>query len=101
MLKEVIKPNVDGDTRWVRNMGKLPFGYKRHTVTDENSLVLAEETTAASESDIWHLETPLRKTKLPQGTLVYVDKGYDSAENRETQGRMKLQDCIMHKRTKA
>ena len=31
-------------------MGKLHFGYKRHMVTDENGLVLAEETTAANES---------------------------------------------------
>lgn len=48
-------------------MGKLHFGYKRHTVTDENGLVLAEETTAANASDIKHkhLETPLQKAKLP------------------------------------
>ena len=38
-------------------MGKLLFGYKRHTVTDENGMVLAEETTAANESDMKHLET--------------------------------------------
>ena len=29
---------------------------KRHTVTDENGMVLAEETTAANESDMKHLE---------------------------------------------
>ena len=50
MLKEVVKPNVDTEARWVKKMGKLHFGYKRHTVTDENGLVLAEETTAANES---------------------------------------------------
>ena len=44
MLKEVVKPNVDTEARWVKKMGKLHFGYKRHTVTDENGLVLAEET---------------------------------------------------------
>ena len=56
MLKEVVKPNVDTEARWVKKMGKLHFGYKRHTVTDENGLVLAEETTAANESDMKHLE---------------------------------------------
>ena len=56
MLKEVIKPNVDTEARWVKKMGKLHFGYKRHTVTDENGMVLAEETTAANESDMKHLE---------------------------------------------
>ena len=47
--KEVAKPNVDTEARWVKKMGKLHFGYKRHTVTDENGMVLAEETTAANE----------------------------------------------------
>ena len=70
MLKEVVKPNVDTEARWVKKMGKLHFGYKRHTVTDENGLVLAEETTAANESGIKHLETPLKKAGLPQGTPV-------------------------------
>ena len=77
MLKEVVKPNVDTEARWVKKMGKLHFGYKRHTVTDENGLVLAEETTAANESDMKHLETPLKKAKLPRKALVYADKGYD------------------------
>ena len=75
ILKEVVKSNVDGDARWIKKMGKLHFGYKRHTVTDENGLILAEETTAANESDIKHLETPLKKAGLPQGTPVYADKG--------------------------
>ena len=75
MLKEVVKFNVDEDARWDKKMGKLHFGYKRHTVTDENRLVLAEETMATNESDINHLETPLKKAGLPQGTPVYADKG--------------------------
>ena len=39
----------------------MPRRGKRHTVTDENGMVLAEETTAANESDMKHLET-LRNT---------------------------------------
>jgi len=61
MLKEKLKPNVDGEARWIKKMGRLHFGYKRHSVTDKNGLVLAEETTAANESDIKHLETPMHK----------------------------------------
>ena len=77
-------------------MGKLHFGYKRHTVTDENGMVLAEETTVANESDMKHLETPLKKAKLPRKALVYADKGYDSMENKEILKRMKLKSrtCI-------
>ena len=97
MVKEVVKPNVDGDARWIKKMGKLHFGYKRHTVTDENGLILAEETTAANESDIKHLETPLQKANLPVRTPVYADKGYNSSENKEVLTRMKLKSRIMHK----
>ena len=32
----------------------MQWRYKRHTVTDENGMVLAEETTAANESDMKH-----------------------------------------------
>ena len=46
MLKEVTKPNVDGEARWGKKMGKLHFGYKQHTVTDEKGLVLVEGTRA-------------------------------------------------------
>ena len=81
MVKDVVKPNVDAEARWIKKRGKLHFGYKRHTVTDENGMVLAEETTAAGESDIKHLKTPLKKAKLPRKAFVYADKGYDSTEN--------------------
>ena len=37
-------------------MSKLHLGYKRYTVIDENGLILAEDTTAANESDIKHFE---------------------------------------------
>lgn len=80
-------------------MGKSHFGYKRHTVTDENGMVLAEETTAANESDIKHLKTPLKKAKLPRKALVYADKGCDSVENKETHKRIGLKSRIMHKDT--
>ena len=46
LLKEMVKSNVDGEARWGKKMGKLHFGYKQHTVTDENGLVLAEGARA-------------------------------------------------------
>ncbi len=100
MLKEVAKPNVDTEARWVKKMGKLHFGYKPHTVTDENGMVLAEEMTATNESDMKHLEIPLKKAKLPRKALVYADKGYDSTNNKETLKRMGLKRRIMHKGTR-
>ena len=47
-----------------------------------------------------HLETTLKKAKLPRKALVYADKGYDSMENKETLKRMKLKSRIMHKGTR-
>lgn len=86
MLREVPKPNVDGEARWIRKAGQLRFGYKRHTVTDPNGMILAEETTAANASDTRHFEGPLRRAGLPRGIPIYADKGYASAENRAARG---------------
>ena len=65
-------------------MGNLHFGYKRHTVTDENGLILAEETSPINESDIKHLETPQKKAKLPWGIPDFADK--EVRLNREQEG---------------
>ena len=52
-------------------------------------------------ADIKHLETPLKKANLLKKTLVYADKGYDSAKkNKEVLARMKLKSRIMHKGTR-
>ena len=67
-LKEKEKPNVDKEARWVKKAGKLRFGYKRHTVTTTEGLILAEETTAADENDIKHMSGIMEKAHLPAGT---------------------------------
>ena len=100
MVKEVVRPNVDAEARWIKKMGKSHLGYKRHTVTDENGMVFAEDTTVANESDIKPLETPLKKANLPQKALVYAYKEYDTAENTENLKRMGLKSRIMHKSTR-
>ena len=97
MLREVPKPNVDGEARWIRKAGQLRFGYKRHTVTDPNGMILAEETTAANASDTRHFEGPLRRAGLPRGIPIYADKGYASAENRAAVRRMGCKDRIMRR----
>lgn len=91
---------VDTEARWVKKAGKCHFGYKRHTVVNQDGLVIAEETTPANESDIKHLVTPLEKAGLEQGTPVMADKGYDSSENRTALSSMRLKGCIMHKAQK-
>ena len=99
-LVEKPRPGVDMEARWVKKAGRCHFGYKRHTVVNQDGLVVAENTTPANESDMKHLATPLEKAGLAQGTPVMADKGYDSAENREALSRMKLKSRIMHKAQK-
>ena len=99
-LVEKPRPGVDMEARWVKKAGKIHFGYKRHTVVNQDGLVIAEETTPANESDMRHLKTPLEKARLSKGTPVMADKGYDSAENRGILSGMGLKSRIMHKAQK-
>ncbi|MBY0483963.1 transposase [Nitrosomonas sp.] len=46
---EVIQPGIDTGARWVKKGGKSVFGYKQHTLVNNNGLVLAVETTAANQ----------------------------------------------------
>ena len=96
-VQEAEKPNVDREARWVKKAGKLRFGFKRHTTTNLDGMILAEETTAANESDIKHLTTSIDKAGLPAGTPVMADKGYCSRENIEALKQRKLKDRIMRK----
>lgn len=99
-LVEKPGPGVDMEARWIKKAGKRHFGYKRHTVVNQDGFILAEETTPANESDIKHLETPLEKAGVAKGTPVMADKGYDSRENRSILSGMKLKSRIMHKAQK-
>lgn len=99
-LMEKPRPGVDTEAHWVKKAGKCRFGYKRHTVVNQDGFVIAEETTAANESDMKHLATPLEKAGLKQGTPVMTDKGYDSSENRKVLSIMKLKSRIMYKSQK-
>lgn len=45
---EALQAGVDTEARWAKKGGKAVFGYKQHTVVDDNGLVIAVETTTAS-----------------------------------------------------
>ena len=97
MLREVPRPNVDGEARWIRKAGQLRFGCKRRTVTDPNGKIPAETTTATNESDTRHFEGSLHRAGLPRGIPIYADKGYASEENRAAVRRMGCKDRIMRR----
>jgi transposase, IS5 family len=100
LLKEKIKPGVDTQAKWIKKSGKLHYGYKQHTATNQEGLVLGLVTTSANESDITHLEDVLELIDLPKRTWVKADKGYKSAGNDEILRRKKLKNHIMRKAPK-
>ena len=94
---EKVQSHVDTEAAWIKKAGKLHYGYKKHTATDEQGLVLAVVTTPANESDIVHLQDVVAKAKLQRKARVRADKGYCSAGNREYLSGQGLKDGIMHK----
>ena len=80
MLKELLKPNVNGEAR---------------RASSRNSRDHYCQWERYQESR----NTP-KKVNLPEMTLVYTDKGYDSAENTEALAQMQLKSRIMHKGTR-
>lgn len=97
---QVIKPNVDQEGAWIKKAGKLHYGYKQHTVTNQEGFVLGIHTTAANESDIKNLESALNTVKLKPRTPVYADKGYASADNDNVLKAKKLKNRILYKAVK-
>ncbi|MDD3876023.1 MAG: IS5 family transposase [Bacteroidales bacterium] len=99
-LEVKTKPGVDTQAKWIKKAGKLRYGYKQHTATDEQGLVLGIVTTSANESDTKHFEDVLIVAKPKRGTWVKADKGYKSANNDEVIRKMKLKNHIMRKAPK-
>ena len=61
--------------RWVKKSGKSVFGYKQHTLVDNNGLVMALETpTANQHDDRLFLLTLLDKAKIKSGARIHADR---------------------------
>lgn len=99
-VKEKVKPGVDTEAAWLRKGGKLFYGYKQHTVTNQEGFILGIHTTPANESDIRNLESALNTIAITEGTPVYADKGYKSEENDSLITSKKLKNKIMLKAVK-
>jgi len=94
------QPRVDSEGRWVKKAGKLRFGYKKHTVTDAQGLVLGIVTTAANVNEISNLEDVLDTCELGKGSWVKADKGYKSKKNDTILQQRRLRNHIMNKASK-
>lgn len=97
---EVTHPGVDTEARWVKKSGKSVFGYKQHTVVDDNGLVIAVETTAANCHDSKPLLTLLDKAGIKSGTRVYADKAYCSQKHHDALKSRGIKNGIQDKAVK-
>ncbi|WP_115437358.1 IS5 family transposase [Neisseria meningitidis] len=88
-------PSKDKDARWIKKNGLYKLGYKQHTRTDAEGYIEKLHITPANAHECKHLPPLLEG--IAEGTTVYADKGYDSAENRQHLKEHRLQNGIMRK----
>ena len=88
----------DTDAQWTIKGKRWHLGYKLHMRTDAEGFIEAAHVTAANAADVHNLEPLL--SKVPTGTKVYADKGYDSGYNRQLLAQKQLADGIMQRARK-
>ncbi len=98
---ETSQPCVDVEARWVKKGGKSVFGYKQHTVVDDNGLVTVVETTAANQHDSQPLLSLLDKAGIKPGSRLHADKAYSSQKHREALKARGIKNGIQNKATKS
>ncbi|MBP6058374.1 MAG: IS5 family transposase [Nitrosomonas sp.] len=97
---EVVQPGVNSKARWVKKGGKSVFGYKQHTLVDDNGLVMAVETTAANQHDSKSMLALLDKAEIKPGARVHGDKAYCSQKHREALKARGIKNGIQDKAVK-
>lgn len=75
----VAEAGVDTEARWTKKGGKYLFGYKQHTIVDNEGLVQALVTTAANTHDSKPFIGLVDQCDIPVGARICGDKGYASA----------------------
>ena len=88
----------DTDAQWTIKGKHWYLGYKLHMRTDAEGFIEEAHVTAANAADVNNLEHVL--SKVPAGTKVYADKGYDSDYNRQLLKQKHLTDGIMQRARK-
>jgi IS5 family transposase len=87
----------DPDAAFLKKGKKIHYGYKGFASCDSRQFVIGYHCTPANVSEIKELVNFLPKLSLDEGTAIYADKGYASAENRAHLRSMGFIDKIMHK----
>lgn len=97
---EASQPGVDTEARWVKKGGKSVFGYKQHTMVDDNGLVMAVETTAANQHDSQPMLTLVDKAPIKPGSRLHTDKAYSSQKHRKALKARGIKNGIQDKAVK-
>lgn len=97
---EVTQPGVDSEARWVKKGGQSVFGYKQHTMVDDDGLVMAVTTTAANCHDSKPLLDLLDKADIQPGVRLHADKAYSSRKHRDALKSHGIKNGIQDKAAK-
>jgi IS5 family transposase len=94
---EVAQGDVDPEAGWTKKGGKYLFGYKQHTLVDNNGLVQGIETTAANTHDSGVMIKIVDKCNLPKGSRLCADKAYNSKKHTDYLKAKGLKNGIQNK----
>ncbi len=88
----------DPDANWIKKGKRAYYGYKGHISVDaKEGFISGGHITPASCADTTELERIVNESGIPEGCIIFADKGYASAGNRNILADKKLIDGIMHK----
>ena len=97
---ELEQPGVDHEARWLKKSGKSVFGYKQHTLVDDNGLVKALVTTPANQHDSVPFIELLDSAQLAKGSRVCADKAYPSQKHAQALKERGFKNGIQDKAVK-
>jgi IS5 family transposase len=94
----VVSYSNDVDATWIKKGKKAYYGYKAHISVDaKDGYVLGGHVTPANVADTTELEKLVDELNLPEGSMIFADKGYASENNRTILAQKKLANGIMDK----
>jgi IS5 family transposase len=96
----VTEHGVDTEARCTKKGGQYLFGYKQHTVVNNDGLVQGLVTTAANTHDSQPFIGLIEQCDLPEGKRICADKGYTSAAHDAYLKTKKLKNGIQDKAVK-
>ncbi len=88
---------TDPEAGWTRKRGQYVHGYKAHVAVDDaHGLVQATVATGAEVHDSQVFGALL----TGEESIVYADKAYDSASNRQRLAKTETKDAVLYKASK-